>query len=89
MRERLDKGSTTRRTNSKPRLVRGLFVLEMTMFGSLLKAALAPVDIAVGVAADVVTMGGALTDQDKPYTAQAAERLMDNVEDVFEPEDKR
>lgn len=59
------------------------------MFGSLLKAALAPVDIAVGVAADVVTLGGALTDQNKPYTAQAAERLMDNVEDVFEPEDKR
>ena len=59
------------------------------MFGSLLKAALAPVDIAVGVAADVVTMGGALTDQNKPYTAQAAERLVDNVEDVFEPEAKR
>ncbi|BAP80916.1 hypothetical protein MT1_3741 [Pseudomonas sp. MT-1] len=59
------------------------------MFGSLLKAALAPVDIAVGVAADVVTLGGALTDQNKPYTAQAAERLMDNVEDVFEPEAKR
>jgi hypothetical protein len=59
------------------------------MFGSLLKAALAPVDIAVGVAADVVTLGGAITDQDKPYTAQAAERLMDNVEDVFEPESKR
>lgn len=59
------------------------------MFGSLLKAALAPVDIAVGVAADVATLGGALTDQNKPYTAQAAERFMDNVEDVFEPEDKR
>ena len=59
------------------------------MVGSLLKAALAPVDIAVGAAADVVTLGGALTDQDKPYTAQAAERLMDNVEDVFEPEAKR
>jgi hypothetical protein len=59
------------------------------MFGSLLKAALSPVDLALGAAADVVTLGGALTDQNKPYTAQAAERLMDNVEDVFEPEDKR
>lgn len=56
------------------------------MFGSLLKAVLSPVDLAVGIAADVVTMGGAMTDQDKPYTAQAAERLVDNVEDVFEPE---
>lgn len=59
------------------------------MFGSLLKAALSPIDIAVSVAADVVTMGGAMTDQDKPYTAQAAERLMDNVEGVFEPEDQK
>lgn len=56
------------------------------MFGSLLKAVLSPVDLAVGIAADVVTMGGAMTDQDKPYTAQAAERLVENVEDVFEPE---
>ncbi len=59
------------------------------MFGSLLKVALSPVDLALSVAADVVTMGGALSDQDKPYTAQAAERLVDNVEDVFEPEAKR
>lgn len=58
------------------------------MFGSLLKVALSPVDLAVGVAADVVTLGGALTDQDKPYTAKAAERLVDNVEDVFEGEEK-
>ena len=59
------------------------------MFGSLLKVALSQVDLALSVAADVVTMGGALSDQDKPYTAQAAERLVDNVEDVFEPEAKR
>lgn len=58
------------------------------MFGSLLKVALSPVDLAVGVAADVVTLGGVLTDQDKPYTAKAAERLVDNVEDVFEGEGK-
>ncbi len=58
------------------------------MFSSLLKVALSPVDLAVGVAADVVTLGGVLTDQDKPYTAKAAERLVDNVEDVFEGEEK-
>lgn len=58
------------------------------MFGSLVKAVLSPVDVAVGVVADVVTLGGSLTDQDKPYTAQAAERLMDNVEDAFDPESK-
>ena len=56
------------------------------MFESLIKAALSPVDLAVGVAADVVTMGGALTDQDKPYTAQAAQRLVKNVSDAVKPE---
>jgi len=59
------------------------------MFGSLLKTVLPPVDLAVGVVADTVTLGGALTDQDKPYTVQAAERLMDNVEDVFNPEEDK
>ena len=59
------------------------------MLNSLLKVALSPVDLAVSAAADVATMGGALSDQNKPYTAQAAERLLDNVKDVFEPEDKR
>ena len=59
------------------------------MFGSLLKVALSPVDLAVGVIADVATMGGVLSDQDRPYTAQAAERLVENVEDAFDPEDRR
>lgn len=56
------------------------------MFKSLIKAALSPVDIAVSLTADVITMGGALTEQRKPYTAQAAERLVDNVKDVTKPE---
>lgn len=55
------------------------------MFESLLKTALSPVDIAVGAVADVVTLGGSLTDQDKPYTTQASERLIENVKDVFDP----
>ncbi len=59
------------------------------MSGSLLKTILSPVDLAVGVVADTVTLGGALTDQDKLYTVQAAERLMDNVEDVFNPEEDK
>lgn len=58
------------------------------MLGSLLKVALSPIDLAVGVTADVVTLGGALTDEEKLYTVQAAERLMNNVEDVFEQEEK-
>jgi len=59
------------------------------MFGSLFKAVLSPIDIAVSVTADAVTLGGVLTDQDKPYTAQASERLIDNLEDVFDPDSNR
>lgn len=59
------------------------------MFGSLLKVALSPVDLAVGVVADVVTLGGALSDQDKPYTAKAAQRVVENAENAFDPEDRR
>lgn len=59
------------------------------MFGilkSAVKAATAVVDVPVSVAADVVTLGGALTDKDKPYTAEAAERLVKNVKDMSDPE---
>ena len=59
------------------------------MFGilkSAVKAASAVVDVLVSVAADVVTLGGALTDKDKPYTAEAAERFVKNVKDMSGPE---
>ncbi|MFV1535244.1 hypothetical protein VWX96_17075 [Phaeobacter sp. A90a-4f] len=59
------------------------------MFGilkSAMKAASAVVDVPVSVAADIVTLGGALTDKDKPYTAEAAERLVKNVKDMSDPE---
>ena len=59
------------------------------MFGilkSLAKAATAVVDVPVSIVADVVTLGGVLTDQDKPYTAKAAERLVQNVKDAADPD---
>ena len=46
------------------------------MFGmltSLAKAATAVVTVPVAVVADVVTLGGSLTDKRKPYTAEAGE----------------
>jgi hypothetical protein len=50
------------------------------MFGDLLKAVVGVVvETPVALVADVITMGGALSDQDKPYTAQALEKVMDNV----------
>lgn len=59
------------------------------MFGilkSAVKVASAVVDVPVSVAADVVTMGGALTDKDKTYTGEAAERLVKNVKDMADPD---
>ena len=51
------------------------------MLGDLAKAAVGIViETPIAVVADVVTMGGALTDKDQPYTATALEKVMENVE---------
>ena len=56
------------------------------MFGSLLKAAVGVVTLPVQVVADVVTLGGALTDKEKPYTAESVEDIMDNLKNSTKPE---
>lgn len=60
------------------------------MFGilkSTLKAAAAVVDIPVAVAADVVTLGGTLSDKaGGTYTGDAAGRFVDNVNDITDPD---
>lgn len=59
------------------------------MFGmleSLAKAAAAVVTVPIAVAADVVTMGGALTDKDQPYTADAVSDLVENLKDATKTE---
>ena len=61
------------------------------MFGmleSLAKAAVAVVTVPVSVVADVVTLGGALTDKDQPYTADAVGDLVDNLKDATRPDSK-
>ena len=61
------------------------------MFGmleSLAKAAVAVVTVPVAIVADAVTMGGALTDKDQPYTADAVGDLVDNLKDATRPERK-
>lgn len=51
------------------------------MFSNLLKAVVGTViETPVSVVADVVTLGGALTDQEKPYTAQAVSKVVDNIQ---------
>ena len=59
------------------------------MFGfieSLAKAATAVVTVPVGVVADVVTLGGALTDKEKPYTAEAVSDLVQNLKNAADPQ---
>lgn len=61
------------------------------MFGmleSLAKAAAAVVTVPVGVAADVLTLGGSITDRDKPYTFEAVEDFVQNLKDAADPEKK-
>lgn len=58
------------------------------MFGmlkSVTKAAVGVViETPVAVVADVVTLGGTMTDKDEPYTATSVGKVMDNLSDATE-----
>lgn len=57
------------------------------MLGSLTKAVVGVVvETPVAVVADVVTLGGSLTDKDEPYTATSVGKVMDNISDATEPD---
>ena len=45
------------------------------------------VETPVAVVADMVTMGGLLTDKDKPYTATALKNVIENIENATKPEE--
>ena len=52
------------------------------MFNSLVKATVGVVvETPLAVVADVITMGGALTDKEVPYTADALEKVFENLKD--------
>ena len=58
------------------------------MFGlleSLAKAAVGVVTLPVTVVADVITLGGALTDKDELYTASAASDIVKNLTNAVKP----
>lgn len=40
------------------------------------------VETPVAVVADIVTLGGALTDKDEPYTATAISKVVKNIQDT-------
>lgn len=59
------------------------------MFGilaSLTKAAVGVVVAPVAVVADIVTMGGQLTDRDEPYTASAVSDVLKNLSNAVKPD---
>ena len=53
------------------------------MFENLLKAAVGVViETPIAVVADVITLGGSLSDQNEPYTGTALKKVIKNVEDA-------
>lgn len=57
----------------------------MGLFDSLTKAIVNVVSLPVTAVADVITMGGALADEEIPYTVQALSDLVDNIQDAGKP----
>ena len=58
------------------------------MFGmleSLTKAAVAVVATPVAIAADVVTLGGTLTDRKESYTGEMLDKVKDNLDEALDP----
>jgi hypothetical protein len=54
------------------------------MLGSLIKSALNVAVTPIEVVKDFVTLGGSLTDQDKPYTIQRLEKAQEHLDDALD-----
>ena len=52
------------------------------MLDKLGKAVIGVAKLPIDVAADVITLGGTLTDKDEPYTASNVKQVMKNLEDA-------
>lgn len=52
------------------------------MFGKLLEATVKTVFLPVAVVADVVTLGGAVTGEGKPYTIQQIESIAEDIDEI-------
>lgn len=49
---------------------------------SIFKAVLGIVTLPLDIAADVVTMGGAMTDEDQPYTVKKLGNIYKNIDEA-------
>jgi hypothetical protein len=56
------------------------------MFDSLLKAVVGVVVTPASLAADIVTLGGTLSDRDEPYTVEALKDILKNLENATKPD---
>jgi hypothetical protein len=56
----------------------------MSLFGKLLKSGFDLVTTPVEIVKDVVTLGGAMTEKQEPYTVQRLRRLAADAEEVRE-----
>ena len=52
------------------------------MFGKLLEAVVKTAVLPVSVVADVVTVGGAITDKDEPYTVTAIKDIAEDIDEI-------
>ena len=57
------------------------------ILGDLTKAVVGVVvETPIAVAADMLTLGGSLTDKDEPYTATSLKNVMRNIEHATDPD---
>ena len=57
------------------------------ILGDLTKAVVGVViETPIAVAADMLTLGGSITDKDEPYTATALKGVVKNIEHATKPE---
>jgi hypothetical protein len=56
----------------------------MGLFGKLIQLGVQVVTAPVPIVKDVVTLGGALTDKDEPYTATRIKEIGDKAEQIYD-----
>lgn len=53
----------------------------MSLFGALIKTTVNIATLPIDIIKDVVTLGGVITEQDKPYTLQKLDTIKEDIED--------
>ena len=60
----------------------------MSIIGKLIKTAVDVVTLPISVVADIVTLAGAITERDEPYTLQHGKAVLKDVMDVVDEAEK-